>query len=101
MAKNGTNVLLKAGDLILMDVQMPHMDGYKATETIRELSDEGKAHIPIVIFNNAFEKDRKMAISKGMNDHIAKPIDVKKELRSIYFWFKNNILIKRKRMLFI
>ena len=55
-------------DLILMDVQMPHMDGYKAT-----------AHIPIVALTaNAFEEDRKMAISKGMNDHIAKPIDVKK-----------------------
>ena len=66
-------------DLILMDVQMPHMDGYKATKTIRELSDEGKAHIPIVALTaNAFEEDRKMAISKGMNDHIAKPIDVKK-----------------------
>ena len=66
-------------DLILMDVQMPHMDGYKATETIRELSDEGKSHIPIVALTaNAFEEDRKMAISKGMNDHIAKPIDVKK-----------------------
>ena len=59
--------------------QMPHMDGYKATETIRDLSDEGKAHIPIVALTaNAFEEDRKMAISKGMNDHIAKPIDVKK-----------------------
>ena len=69
----------KSYDLILMDVQMPHMDGYKATETIRELSDEGKAHIPIVALTaNAFEKDRKMAISKGMNDHIAKLIDVKK-----------------------
>ena len=69
----------KSYDLILMDIQMPHMDGYKATKTIRELSDEGKAHIPIVALTaNAFEEDRKMAISKGMNDHIAKPIDVKK-----------------------
>ena len=67
----------KSYDLILMDIQMPHMDGYKATETIRELSDEGKAHIPIVALTaNAFEEDRKMAISKGMNDHIAKPIDM-------------------------
>ena len=69
----------KSYDLILMDVQMPHMDGYKATKTIRELSDEGKAHIPIVALTaNAFEEDRKMAISKGMNDHIAKPLDRKK-----------------------
>ena len=66
----------KSYDLILMDVQM---HGYKATVTIRELSDEGMAHIPIVALTaNAFEEDRKMAISKGMNDHIAKPIDVKK-----------------------
>ena len=61
------------------DTMIVVMDGYKATETIRELSDEGKAHIPIVALTaNAFEEDRKMAISKGMNDHIAKPIDVKK-----------------------
>ena len=67
----------KSYDLILMDVQMPHMDGYKATETIRELSDEGKAHIPIVALTaNAFEEDRKKAIKAGMNAHIAKPISV-------------------------
>ena len=67
----------KGYDLILMDVQMPHMDGYKATETIRELSDEGKAHIPIVALTaNAFEEDRKKAIKAGMNAHIAKPISV-------------------------
>ena len=79
MAKMETDWFDKSYDVILMDVQMPHMDGYKATKTIRELSDEGKAHIPIVALTaNAFEEDRKMAISKGMNDHIAKPIDVKK-----------------------
>ena len=68
----------KSYDLILMDVQMPHMDGYKATETIRELSDEGKAHIPIVaLIANAFEEDRKKAIAQGMNGHISKSIDEK------------------------
>ena len=68
----------KSYDLILMDAQMPHMDGYKATETIRELSDEGKAHIPIVALTaNAFEEDRKKAIAQGMNGHISKPIDEK------------------------
>ena len=66
-------------DLILMDIQMPNMDGYKAAETIRRLSDKAKAGIPIVAMTaNAFEEDRKMAFSKGMNEHIAKPIDVKK-----------------------
>ena len=58
---------------------MPHMDGYKATQTIRQLSNKDKTTIPIIVLTaNAFEEDRKMAISKGMNDHIAKPIDVKK-----------------------
>ena len=66
-------------DLILMDVQMPHMDGYKATETIRELFDEGKAHIPIVALTaNAFEEDRKHALQLGMNEHLAKPVDIEK-----------------------
>lgn len=66
-------------DLILMDIQMPKMNGYKATEAIRHLSDKNKANIPIVAMTaNAFEEDRKMALSKGMNDHIAKPVDVEK-----------------------
>ena len=69
----------KSYDLILIDVQMPHMDGYKATKTIRELSDEGKAHIPIVALTaNAFEEDRKHALQLGMNEHLAKPVDIEK-----------------------
>ena len=66
-------------DLILMDIQMPGMDGYKATEAIRRLPNRDKANIPIVAMTaNAFEEDKRMALSKGMNDHIAKPIDVEK-----------------------
>ncbi len=58
---------------------MPNMDGYKAAEAIRRLPDKAKASIPIVSMTaNAFEEDRKMALAKGMNDHIAKPIDVQK-----------------------
>ncbi|MDO4496979.1 MAG: ATP-binding protein [Bacteroidales bacterium] len=65
-------------DLILMDVQMPNMDGYKATQHIRRLADKGKANIPIVAMTaNAFEEDKKNALDAGMNEHIAKPIDVK------------------------
>lgn len=66
-------------DLILMDVQMPNMDGYKATTIIRRLPDKRKANIPIVAMTaNAFAEDRKKAFEMGMNGHIAKPIDVTK-----------------------
>ena len=66
-------------DLILMDIQMPHMDGYKATQAIRHLDDPVKAAIPIVAMTaNAFEEDKKNAIKAGMNGHIAKPVDVVK-----------------------
>ena len=70
--------------LILMDIQMPNMDGYKATETIRQLPDPKKAAIPIIAMTaNAFEEDRKMALAKGMNGYIAKPIDPAKMLAAI------------------
>ena len=64
-------------DAILMDVQMPMMDGYEATRRIRALSDPAIANIPIIAMTaNAFEEDRKTALEAGMNEHIAKPIDV-------------------------
>lgn len=70
--------------LILMDIQMPNMDGYKATETIRQLPDPKKAAIPIIAMTaNAFEEDRKMALAKGMNGYIAKPIDPAKMLAAM------------------
>ncbi|MEE0296157.1 MAG: transporter substrate-binding domain-containing protein [Lachnospiraceae bacterium] len=71
-------------DLILMDIQMPNMDGYKATQTIRRLADEKKASIPIIAMTaNAFEEDRKKALAKGMNGHIAKPVDAEKLKKTI------------------
>ena len=67
--------------LILMDIQMPRMNGYEATRAIRALDDPGIANIPIVAMTaNAFEEDKKQALESGMNAHIAKPIDVKKLL---------------------
>ena len=66
-------------DLILMDIQMPNMDGYKATKCIRRLDDKKKAEIPIIAMTaNAFAEDRKRAFDAGMNGHIAKPIDIEK-----------------------
>ena len=71
-------------DLILMDIQMPNMDGYKATQTIRRLADEKKASIPIIAMTaNAFEEDRKKALAEGMNGHIAKPVDAEKLKKTI------------------
>ena len=71
-------------DLILMDIQMPNMDGYRATEMIRGLSDKDKATIPIIAMTaNAFEEDRKKALAKGMNGHIAKPVDAEKVEKTI------------------
>ena len=64
-------------DLVLMDVQMPYMDGYQATKVIRELNSGAYGALPIIAMTaNAFEEDRKNAIAAGMNDHLAKPIDM-------------------------
>ena len=70
-AANGTY------QIILMDVQMPVMNGYDATRKIRRMGDPQKANIPIVAMTaNAFSEDRQAALDAGMNDHIAKPIDM-------------------------
>ncbi len=64
-------------DLILMDIQMPRMDGYTATREIRTLPDNKKANIPIVAMTaNAFEDDKKKSLEVGMNGHIVKPISI-------------------------
>ena len=63
-------------DLILMDIQMPIMDGYHATKEIRGLSN-GTENIPIIAMTaNAFEEDREKALEAGMNEHVAKPVDI-------------------------
>ena len=63
-------------DMILMDIQMPEMDGYQATEMIRNLGDS-RAAVPIVAMTaNAFEEDRQKALDAGMNAHVSKPVDM-------------------------
>uniref|UniRef100_UPI00402507A4 hybrid sensor histidine kinase/response regulator n=1 Tax=Gemmiger formicilis TaxID=745368 RepID=UPI00402507A4 len=70
-AANGTY------QLILMDVQMPVMNGYDATKKIRRMDDPQKANIPIIAMTaNAFSEDKQVALDAGMNDHIAKPINM-------------------------
>ena len=71
-------------DLVLMDIQMPRMDGYTATREIRTLPNNKKANIPIVAMTaNAFEEDRKRAFECGMNGHIVKPIHMR-EIAKIF-----------------
>ena len=64
-------------DMILMDIQMPQMDGYKATQTIRNLPDKDKACIPIIAMTaNAFAEDKRKTMEAGMNAHLSKPLNV-------------------------
>ena len=66
-------------DLVLMDVQMPIMDGYEATRVIRKLDNKVAAEIPIIAMTaNAFADDQQAALDAGMNEHVAKPVNVNK-----------------------
>ena len=63
--------------MILMDIQMPIMNGYDATLAIRKMKDVKKSRIPIIAMTaNAFAEDTQKALSVGMNDHVAKPVDM-------------------------
>lgn len=65
-------------DLVLMDIQMPFMNGYEACKEIRKMKDTQKANIPIIAMTaNAFEEDKQMAMRSGMNDYVPKPMDMK------------------------
>ena len=71
-------------DVVLMDIQMPCMDGYEATRQIRGLADARKAAVPIIaVTANAFEEDRKIALEAGMNGHLAKPYEIPKMMEAL------------------
>ena len=71
-------------DMILMDIQMPNMDGYEATKCIRHLQDIKKAEIPIIAMTaNAFQEDAEKCIAVGMNAHLAKTLDIEKVEQTI------------------
>ena len=74
----------KIYDMILMDIQMPNMDGYEATKCIRHLQDIKKAEIPIIAMTaNAFREDKEKCLAAGMNAHLAKPLDIEKMEQTI------------------
>lgn len=71
-------------DLILMDIQMPRMNGYEATRAIRQLPDPAASSIPIIAMTaNAFDEDKQEALEAGMNGHISKPIEISKLMETL------------------
>ena len=71
-------------DVVLMDIQMPRMNGYEATRAIRALEEKAKADIPILaVTADAFEEDRQKALDAGMNGHVTKPIEIPKLLETL------------------
>ena len=76
-------------DLVLMDIQMPNMDGYQAARAIRSFGDEKKAAVPILAMTaNAFAEDEREALAAGMNVHMAKPIDMELLKRIVNLYVK-------------
>ena len=90
-AENGAEAVEKIAasrpgdyDLVLMDIQMPVMDGYEATQAIRALADPALAEIPILAMTaNAFDEDRKAAAECGMNGFLSKPIDIEEVIQAL------------------
>lgn len=86
LAENGEMAVTKVTnhpprhyDIILMDIQMPIMDGYEATRQIRAMEEEGKKDVPIIAMTaDAFFEDRQAALACGMNEHLAKPVDLER-----------------------
>lgn len=82
-------------DLIIMDIQMPNMNGYEAAGEIRKMADTAKSKIPIVALTaNTFEEDRKKAFEAGMNAHLAKPIEMSKLMETLSLVIKNDSCTK-------
>ena len=87
-AENGREAVAKAQakryDMILMDIQMPVMNGYEATRAIRQLADKRLASVPIIAMTaNAFQEDKAKALSEGMDGHVAKPLKVEVLLQAM------------------
>ena len=77
-------------DVILMDIQMPQMDGYEATRAIRRLPDKEKRMIPVIAMTaNAFEEDKQKAFQSGMNGHLAKPVEMRHLIQALRSVVKN------------
>lgn len=82
-------------DVILMDIQMPNLNGYEATQRIRQFEDSVKAHIPILAMTaNAFEEDKIAALRAGMDGHLTKPIDIHDLMKTLALYINGYLLDK-------
>lgn len=102
VANNGVEALkylsTQICDLILMDCQMPEMDGFEATRNIRLLKDKTKSNIPIVALTaNAMKGDRERCLDAGMNDFLTKPLDVEALSKSLDKWLQKNSSVEMER----
>lgn len=85
-------------DLILMDIQMPVMDGYHATRAIREIDNPALAEIPIIALSaNTFEEDKQLAIESGMNAHLPKPLDMGRLYEMMRRFYKGSRALEKDR----
>ena len=83
-AEEGRTVRVGYYDAILMNIQMPVMNGYDASRRIREMEDPAKSSIPVLaVTANAFEEDKTTALDAGMNEHLAKPYDIPKIMNTL------------------
>ena len=93
-ANNGMEALTvlheQLPDLILMDCQMPGMDGFQATREIRAMSDPQRAGLPIMALTaNAMAADRQACLNAGMDDYISKPVSLRRLYQAVRYWLKH------------
>lgn len=103
LADNGIDAIYKYKnenpDLILMDIQMPEMDGYEASKLIRTYEKNKDSRIPIIAMTaNTLDTDKEKCLSSGMDDYLSKPIDLEKTLSKIYKWLHKNSNINAKTL---
>lgn len=87
---------LNVFDMILMDIHMPEVDGMEATKWIRSQKQNAEFPIIIALTADVIESNKEMYISKGMNDYLAKPLDLPLLKKTLDFWFEHVKISHRK-----
>ena len=101
IAQNGVEAIkyieMQSFDLIIMDVQMPEMDGYEATRSIRKLKDTAKNQVPIIAMTaHAMKGDEQKSLEAGMDDYISKPFEAQHFMDKVTFWLKKSLPLRQR-----